>query len=188
MSLSATRSPLLVTDPPPERGRSAAPGANQADTARAQASHARFANARRVSGHARAAAARGAARPAPRGGAAVAGRVQRSGKSAPRRRQRRWCLPAQLDGLGERHAASWPPHGDRARLLDGLPAAQHAGRRLRPLQHDPLPMMTMRARRRGFSTADALVAPTISLIGFAALYSIFFAQQKALRTQAAYAA
>jgi type II secretory pathway component PulJ len=48
-------------------------------------------------------------------------------------------------------------------------------------------MMTMRARRRGFSTAEVLVASTISLIGFAALYSIFFAQQKALRTQAAYA-
>src|SRR2546426_8662252 len=59
MSLSATRSPLLVTDPPPERGRSAAPGANQADTARAQASHARFANTRRMCGHARAALLRG---------------------------------------------------------------------------------------------------------------------------------
>ena len=48
-------------------------------------------------------------------------------------------------------------------------------------------MRTMRARRRGFSTAELLVASTVSLIGFAALYSIFFAQQKALRTQAAYA-
>ena len=48
-------------------------------------------------------------------------------------------------------------------------------------------MMTMRARRRGFSTAELLVASTVSLIGFAALYSVFFAQQKALRAQAAYA-
>jgi len=48
-------------------------------------------------------------------------------------------------------------------------------------------MRTMRARRRGFSTAELLVASTVSLIGFAALYSIFFAQQKALRAQAAYA-
>ncbi len=48
-------------------------------------------------------------------------------------------------------------------------------------------MMAMRARRRGFSTAELLVASTVSLIGFAALYSIFFAQQKALRAQAAYA-
>ena len=48
-------------------------------------------------------------------------------------------------------------------------------------------MTTVRARQRGFSTAELLVASVVSLIGFAALYVVFFAQQKAVRTQDTYA-
>ena len=48
-------------------------------------------------------------------------------------------------------------------------------------------MMTRCTRRSGFSTAELLVASTVSLIGFAALYAVFFAQQKALAVQGAYA-
>jgi len=47
--------------------------------------------------------------------------------------------------------------------------------------------MTKRPSTRGMSTAELLVAATVSLIGFAALYSVFFAQQKALAAQGAYA-
>jgi len=47
--------------------------------------------------------------------------------------------------------------------------------------------MTTRATTRGLSTAELLVASTVSLIGFAALYSVLFAQQKALAAQGAYA-
>jgi Tfp pilus assembly protein PilW len=48
-------------------------------------------------------------------------------------------------------------------------------------------MTSVRRRPRGFSTAELLVASSVSLIGFAALYSVFFAEQKALAAQGAYA-
>jgi len=47
--------------------------------------------------------------------------------------------------------------------------------------------MTTRRRPHGFSTAELLAASTISLIRLAALYSVFFAQRKALAAQDAYA-
>ncbi len=46
---------------------------------------------------------------------------------------------------------------------------------------------TRRTRTRGVSTAELLVGATLGLVGLGALYSVFSAQQKAVRAQNAYA-